>query len=191
MRIQKKNRFTKKKLIITTAVILSLILGLVGYFLLSANQSAEKPESNQKRHSSNQTSSSSENPTSSTSQADSAANAPVSREEEKEISLPYEGESVNEAQSLSGAITYNGVSGDNLVIRTSINQYLSTGTCALSITNGSRTITRTSNIIANPSSSACEGFDIPTSEVGSGSWDISVTLSSGDRSGTLTGKVSI
>ena len=77
------------------------------------------------------------------------------------------------------------------MIRTTINQSLSSGTCNLSISNGSKTVTRSGQITPNPSSSTCEGFDIPTSELGSGNWTITIKVTSGDRSGELKGNTTI
>jgi flagellar basal body-associated protein FliL len=103
----------------------------------------------------------------------------------------YEGPDVNTLDYLSGVITYAGATDNYLSINTTINQYLNTGTCELTLTQGGRTVSRTADIIANPSSSTCDGFSVPLSELGGGNWSINIRLTSGDKNGTITGEVSL
>ena len=112
-------------------------------------------------------------------------------ETQKNIPPAYEGVDANQSSSLTGTITYSSVSGSSLVIRTAIDQTLSSGTCQLTLTNGNRVVTKTSSIAPNPSSSTCEGFDIAVSELSSGKWDISIEISSGDKTGTLAGSANV
>lgn len=112
-------------------------------------------------------------------------------ETQKNISPAYEGTDTNQSPSLTGSITYSSVSGSNLVIRTAIDQALGSGTCRLTLTNGARVVTRTSNIAPNPSSSTCEGFDIAIAELSGGKWNISIEISSGSKTGVLTGSVDV
>ena len=103
----------------------------------------------------------------------------------------YEGPDVNTLDYLSGVITYAGPADNNLIISTTIDQYLSSGTCELTLTQGSRTVSRTADILANPSSSTCDGFDIPLSELSGGTWNINIKLTSSDRTGIITGEVNL
>lgn len=98
-----------------------------------------------------------------------------------------------EPASLTGVISHASVRNDNLVIRTTINQFLSSGDCSLTLTRSSdsKTVTKRTSIAAGPSTSSCDGFDIPTTELGSGNWDIVINLKSGDRQGRLTQSISI
>lgn len=191
MRLQKK---TNKKPIIAACII--VVLGVVlacGYFWLHKSQPQEhssKPADQTTKQNSDHNKSDTSTSSGTTS---SRANhtQPESREKEKEAQPQYEGEDINSSDSLSGVITYSAVVGQNLVIRTSINQSLSIGTCQLTLSSSSKNITKSSNIVPNPSSSTCEGFDIPVSEIGSGSWNISIAISSGSQSGKLSGNVQI
>lgn len=95
--------------------------------------------------------------------------------------------------SLTGIISSSSVSDSTLKIRTTINQHVRSGKCTLTLmrkTNG-KTVTKTADIMADPSTSTCKGFDVPTSELGSGDWNITINLKSGDRHGKLTGNVAI
>lgn len=105
----------------------------------------------------------------------------------------YEGNNANTFDSLTGVITYASVSGDKLLIRTNIDQYLSSGACALTLTNGTNTFSLSANIIPDASTSTCEGFDVPLSSLSafSGETNIKITLTSGDKSGSLEGVVNL
>lgn len=109
----------------------------------------------------------------------------------KEI-VQYEGDNANDSDSLTGVITYAAVVGNKLTIRVSIDQYLSNGTCGLTLSRGDDTIhSSIANIIGSASTSTCEGFDVPISELGGGAMDININLSSGEREGVIRGEVNI
>lgn len=192
MQLQKK-KSSKKPLLLASTVLAVIAVGVFIYFWQAKSsgqasdsrttQPAEQKPTTQKTTQPDKTKGETSHTTST---------APSeSHEKEKEITPAYEGTDTNNSASLSGVITYSAVAGSNLVIRTTINQSLSSGTCQLVLTNGSKSITKTSNIMPNPSSSTCEGFDVPTAELGSGNWDIAIKVSSGDRSGTLTGSAKL
>lgn len=112
-------------------------------------------------------------------------------ETQKNISPAYEGTDANQSPSLTGTVTYSSVSANNVVIRTAIDQALGSGTCRLTLTNGAQVVTRASNIAPNPSSSTCEGFDVAIAELSGGKWNISIEISSGGKTGVLTGSVDV
>ena len=96
--------------------------------------------------------------------------------------------------SLTGTINYSSVvEGETLVIRATINQRPSDGSCQLTLTNKAtgQTVVKSANIIANPSSSTCNGFDIPVSQLESGSWNITIDLTSGNKNGQITGSAEV
>jgi len=103
----------------------------------------------------------------------------------------YDGADANVAESLTGVISYAAFSGGKLVIRTNIDQYLSSGSCTLTLSDGTNVVSYSATIIPEASTSTCEGFDIPESKLTNLERPISITigLSSGDRSGTITGRV--
>lgn len=111
---------------------------------------------------------------------------------EKEEIVQYDGEDPNMAEELSGALTYVGVSGSNLLIRVNIDQYLSSGTCRLEISRGGQVVFSDSAAIVSAASTAtCEGFNVPMSELGSGTVEIKVYLDSGGKTGRIVGGVTI
>ena len=102
-----------------------------------------------------------------------------------------EGEDPNSLDSLTGSVASANKNGENLSIRINIDQYLSNGTCTLHLENGSKTIKRSASIIPTASTSSCEGFDVPLSELYSGNWGIIIELSSDEKTGEIKGDVSI
>jgi len=112
-------------------------------------------------------------------------------ETDKDNPKQYEGDNPNKSSTLTGVVSYKSVSGGILVIRTTINQTLSSGKCQLTLSNGSKTVSRSSDLVMNPSSSSCNGFDVPTAELGSGNWNIEIKVSSGNRTGVIKDSVRI
>ena len=112
-------------------------------------------------------------------------------EKEKDNPTQYEGSNPNTSESLTGSINYLSVIDGNLTVRITINQVLSTGSCTLTLTNGNKTVSRSSSIVQNPSSSTCDGFNVPVSELSSGKWKASVSVESDNRKGTFTSEVNV
>ena len=104
----------------------------------------------------------------------------------------YEGEDPNNAEELSGAVTYAGVNSGVLIIGMNIDQFLSSGNCALSlIRNGNEIYSANANIVAEVSTSTCDGFNIPAGSLGNGNTEIIIKLSSGEKTGTIKGEVNL
>lgn len=103
----------------------------------------------------------------------------------------YDGEDPNTSASLTGSLTAARFSGDNLILRVNIDQYLSSGTCNLTISDGTHTLAKSANLIPSAATSTCEGFDIAGSELSNFARPLSITirLTSGDKTGTIEGKV--
>jgi len=95
--------------------------------------------------------------------------------------------------TLSGVINYKTVSDDALSLRVTIDQKLDSGSCILTLTRKSdgKSVQKTVKILSNPSSSTCKGFDVPTSELGKGTWNIEIAIKSNDSTGTIKGNVAI
>lgn len=88
----------------------------------------------------------------------------------------------------SVSITAASQNGAMVSIRSLISDTLSqTGTCTLSITNGSKSTTKTASTQALANSSTCQGFDIQTSELGAGTWNIQLNVTASSRA-TSTSK---
>ncbi len=122
----------------------------------------------------------------------------VSTGVEKEKVVQYEGEDPNTEAELSGVVTYVGVSGEKLMIRISIDQYLTGGQCELNlIKDGAVIYDDTVNIASSASTSTCEGFDVLTSGLGAngatgaGKIEIKIKINADGRSGVIGGEVEI
>ncbi len=111
--------------------------------------------------------------------------------EQKPKIIQNEGEDPNQKEELTGSLTSAQISGDKLIIRVNIDQFLTTGNCVLNLTSGSKNASKEANIISVASTSTCEGFDVPINSLSSGLWNIEVKLSSNDKIGTIIGEVNI
>ena len=109
----------------------------------------------------------------------------------------YEGGSVQDSNTLTGNISGISVAGSNLSIRVTINQYITDpdGRCELTLTSPSgATYDYWSDLIQNPQSTSCYGWDIPVSELGgnvSGHWTAKVVVNGDGRTGTFTQEVDL
>ncbi|MBQ3348008.1 hypothetical protein IJG90_00585 [Candidatus Saccharibacteria bacterium] len=111
---------------------------------------------------------------------------------EKEKVVQYEGEDPNTKEQLTGVITYAGVSGEYLMIRVNIDQYLAGGTCILRLMNGgSEVYSDTAGIVDAAATATCEGFNVPVAELLGGNLGVVIEVSSGEKSGKITGEVSL
>ncbi len=60
----------------------------------------------------------------------------------------------------------------------------SDGTCSLEVTNGTHVNKQVAKVIFQPEYSTCAGFNVPISSLGTGQWNISLTVSSGGSNQT-------
>ena len=116
----------------------------------------------------------------------------TSEEPEKKKVEQYDGDDPNNAQDLSGVVTYAGVNNGVLMIRVNIDQYLDSGKCELTLTRGGATIySSIASIIGSASTSTCEGFDVAMGELGGGNVEINIKLESNGRTGLIRGEANI
>lgn len=110
---------------------------------------------------------------------------------EKEKVVLYEGEDPNEQEELTGVVTYAGVSGDNLIIRVNIDQYVTEGSCELNLVQGGSVIyADAANITTAATTATCEGFNVSTGGL-SGNYQIVIKISSNGKIGTINGEVNV
>ena len=82
------------------------------------------------------------------------------------------------------SITATNQTSSDYQIRTLISALSSGGSCTLTMTKpGATTVTQTSGVQDLSNTSTCQGFDVPLSELSSGTWNVTVNFSSS----TLTG----
>lgn len=121
---------------------------------------------------------------------------PQRQEEAEVIEKPkvaqYDGEDPNDSDELSGVITYAGVADDYLVVRVNIDQYLRGGECRLTVLSSDSVIhEEVVEIVGGPSSSSCNGFDVPVGIIGSGKFEIVINLESDDKKGAIREEVDV
>lgn len=67
--------------------------------------------------------------------------------------------------------------GESVTVRNELHgQGYSSGTCKLTVTNGSKTTVQEAQIIYQPEYSMCAGFSVPVSPSGTGNWSISLEV---------------
>ncbi len=104
----------------------------------------------------------------------------------------FEGEK-EKTDTIDAEIAMNDVSDGKYTLQISIYELLGEGTCKLHMeTKKGDTVDRTAKIITiGPDSSSCDGFEISTSGISSGAYDFTVTMTSGNKSGSVKGTIKI
>ena len=113
----------------------------------------------------------------------------------------YEGANPNNSPDLTGYFSVSRLDGDRLTLRVNIGQYLSSGTCTLVVkdASGNLLVENSVDILPDASTSTCAGFDltsaslvsspVPTFADAEKPLSLTLTLSSGDKSGTISTSV--
>jgi hypothetical protein len=94
-----------------------------------------------------------------------------------------------QSTSTSMQITSLNQTSDTLQIRTLIQDVWASGSCELRMTKEGVDILRKAAIQALPSSSTCQGFDIPLDELSRGEWSVTINASNGGESASANSKV--
>lgn len=191
---QKKAR--KNKIIVWSLFFLVLIIlaGVIVYQILKDNNKSSKvpvlPEKTEKIESKIENTSVTNSETIKTEDGtpEDAAAGRTPKTPEK-----YEGQDVNQLEKLTGTITYSAKTTDKYRIRVNIDQFLKLpGTCMLSVISAGKVMyTDYVNIVSNPSSGSCEGFDIPLTKLSPGEYNIKIEVNANQKTGIIEGKVTI
>lgn len=96
----------------------------------------------------------------------------------------------SQPSTLTVSFTSAAQSGNTLRVRAMIQQVV-TGTCTLTLKKGSETVTKTASTYPNASVTTCKGFDVPVSELSSGKWDATLSVTAGKATGAATTTVTI
>ena len=191
---QKKSR--KNKVIVWSLFFLVLIIlaGVIVYQILKDNQSRSKTpslaESTQnienKIEKTNIPEAKTINNEDGTPEEAAAGRTPKTPEK-------YEGQDVNQLEKLTGTITYSAKTTDKYRILVNIDQFLKLpGTCMLNVISAGKVVYNDYvNIISNPSSGSCEGFDIPLTKLSPGEYNIKIEVNANQKTGIIEGKVTI
>lgn len=112
-------------------------------------------------------------------------------EDDKKVKQ-YEGDDPNDADELSGVVTYAGVVDGVVMVRANIDQYLGGGSCKLSLLSGETVVyEETANIASAASTATCEGFDISAKQLNTGDYKIIIKIEANGKTGTIRGEISI
>lgn len=173
---------SKSKLIITLSLIVILLLagGAFAYWKFAQQKDNKAIDQTQ-------------------SETESSTNYKPPTNDEKTAGSSQKQETVNNdkngnstpASNLSVTITAANQNGNTLNIRTLIATISSAGSCTLTLTKNSQTVTKTSGIQALAESSTCKGFDIPTNELSKGNWHIVIKVTTGNTSGQAEQDITI
>ena len=191
---QKKSR--KNKIIVWSLFFLVLIIlaGVIVYQILKDNNKSSKvpilPEKAEKIESKIENTGVTNSETIKTEDGtpEDAAAGRTPKTPEK-----YEGQDVNQLEKLTGTITYSAKTTDKYRILVNIDQFLKLpGTCMLSVISAGKVVYNDYvNIISNPSSGSCEGFDIPLTKLSPGEYNIKIEVNANQKTGIIEGKVTI
>ncbi len=91
----------------------------------------------------------------------------------------------------STTITTAQVADNMLLVRNEISRLTTEGECILNLTNGSQKITKQASIGALARVSTCQGFNIPTSELSKGKWQLELVVKINDQTATDSKEVEI
>jgi hypothetical protein len=97
----------------------------------------------------------------------------------------------NGKSQVSITITVANQNGSTLQIRSLISAVTGTGTCTLTLTKSGKTVTTTVGVQALASSSTCQGFNIPTSELSPGTWQLALHFENNELIADTTKTVSV
>ena len=186
----------KTKKIAVVLLPLALTLGAVGYIYLMNDNDVQKRNSentNTQQNDASNVSGDEESAKSSATENEDLSNSEALDKAPVQYTAPDENEAQQNTDTLKGIIRSKSVQNDTLVIRTNINELIGNGSCKLTLSRSSdgKEFTQSVGIINNPSSSSCKGFDVPTSKLGSGKWNILITIKSDDKLGKIRDQVSL
>ncbi|MDO4612105.1 MAG: hypothetical protein Q4B29_01430 [Candidatus Saccharibacteria bacterium] len=112
--------------------------------------------------------------------------------EEKEEIQQYEGGDPNKGSDLTGVVSYAAVLDGILRIRVNIDQFVTEGSCELSLVRDGKSIYNASALMTDAVSTAtCEGFDVPVANLSTGKVQIVINLKAGSKTGVINGEVEL
>ena len=109
----------------------------------------------------------------------------------EDVNKPDSSENSAQDDSLNVSLTASGKDASVYRLRYLIEQTLANGTCTLTLTKGSQTLSRSAPTQSLPSSSTCQGFDIDMNELSAGTWQAELTVESDNRRGKSTNTITI
>lgn len=178
----KINRSSNKKPIILSLCVVVVAAAAIVTFLYLKNQSnkqqSETSDAKQQKAAGEQTKSN----------AVDASNGKAEANDTPPAPQPIEGTSKS---SVGVTMTASAQNGSMYQMRFQIDSPTTDGTCTLTLTKGSSTVTKTANVQALAKISTCQGFDIPVSELSPGQWGAHLSYESSTLTGSTTSTISV
>lgn len=163
-------------------VLVAIVIALLIYFKPNTESAVDQPQPTS-------------TPTNSDQPADQADGEPSSNPEDPEDkTTQYEGEDPNTLEELTGSVARKTVSGDQLTVVATIDQYLiRPGLCIIEMKNsaGQLVYTASSDAVADVTTSICEPFVIPADQIGSGKYTIEIQINGDGKQGIITEEVEL
>lgn len=178
----KINRSSNKKTIVFTLCALVVIAVAIATLLYLKNQSDKQQDktsdAKQQKAAGEQTKSN----------AIDASNGKAEANDTPPAPQPIEGTSKSSVGVTMTASTQNG---SVYQMRFQIDSPTTDGTCTLTLTKGSSTVTKTANVQALAKISTCQGFDVPVSELSPGQWSAHLSYESSTLTGSTTSTITV
>lgn len=95
------------------------------------------------------------------------------------------------SSALSAYFTSASQMGDIVQFRTVINDVPESGECVLILSKDGQTITKNAPVQTNAHAATCMGFDVATSELSPGTWNATLRITSGEKSGQINTTVHV
>ena len=183
-----KKKFTKKSIIISGVIVLLIVGALVYVYAFNGNQFDQKPQQKSSPSSINAVDYGPPTSEQQKSGSDIKSNSSNSSDTPP-APTPIPGSSKKNVQMTITAANQNG---STLQIRVLIGAVENTGTCTLALTSTGRpTVKKTAGTQALASTSTCQGFDIPMSELSAGTWQALITYDSSTLTGSATKSITL
>lgn len=171
--IKNTENMTKRNLAIILAVLVIALGAFFSYYAFrdDGNTTSENPD----QTSAQTTGSSDEN--SQTSDNDVNENTTVDADQSGQDIPAKEDPEVNDSVTVTKQVNITNIRVENqqLVVQTKLENIVS-GTCKLTIRNGSNTITRDAEVVYGAQNSICAGYSIDTSDIGTGATTVSLQV---------------
>lgn len=171
-----KNKYGTKKLVIYAAAALVFVVCLLTVLELTGatNLISKSPAQDSVLDS--------DGPTEEQKQTDDAINAANKQEAlEQETAQPTPDPTPPESSSIELSAQQEGST--SVTIFTKLHA-ITSGSCSITVTNGSASTTQTAMVIYQPEYSSCAGFSIPISGLGAGTWQVNLKVDSNGTSAT-------
>lgn len=100
------------------------------------------------------------------------------------------GQTYTPPQDTSNIVITPSQDGSQVTVTTKLLGY-SDGTCNLTATNGAKLATQTAAVMFQREYSTCAGFTVPVSQLGTGTWNITLSVTSGGSTQTKSTSIGV